>query len=252
MDLDLNSILQDWPHEPGQIKVRKIVAKDGSEKLQLRIDLGVIQMEVQGRPDGERPHGCESLLEYHLERAREKESLGENYMLSAEDCAELQHEGIQYYHRYISLFQLNDFHGVIRDTQRNLELLGFVSDHCENQEAAAALEQFRPYILMMNTRARAAIEIERDDYAAAVRQIERGRERIAKVYKDCGEPDMAAKSPEIAFLNEWLEEVSSKRPATKLEKMQREMERAIAVEAYERAAELRDAIKAYGKKKRSR
>lgn len=252
MDLDLNSILEGWPHEPGQIKVRKIVAKDGSEKLQLRIDLGVIQMEMHGRPDGERPHGCESLLEYHRERAAEKESVGENYLLSSEECAELQHEGIQYYHRYISLFQLNDFHGVIRDTQRNLELLAFVKAHCDNEDSAAALDQFSPYILMMNTRARAAIELEREDYAAAVRQIERGRERITQSYSDAGAPDMAAKSPEIAFLNEWLEEIGSKRPATKLEKMQREMERAIAVEAYERAAELRDAIKAYGKKKRAR
>lgn len=252
MDLDLNSILKEWPHEPGQIKVRKIVAKDGTEKLQLRIDLGLIQMEMSGRPDGERPHGCESLLEYHKERAREQQTAGQEYRLGPEETAELQHEGIQYYHRYISLFQLNDFQGVIRDTQRNLDLLSFVQEHCDNEDSVAALEQFRPYILMMNTRARAGIELEREDYAAAIRQIERGLERITKVYNEAGDPEMASKSPEIAFLNEWLEEVSSKRPATKLEKMQREMERAIALEAYERAAELRDAIKAYGKKKRAR
>ena len=36
-----------------------------------------------------------------------------------------------------------------------------------------------------------------------------------------------------------------------LQKMQREMDKAIAAEAYERAAELRDQIKAYGNKKNS-
>ena len=46
-------------------------------------------------------------------------------------------------------------------------------------------------------------------------------------------------------LDEWLEEVRAKRPLTRLETMQREMEKAIAMEAYERAAELRDKIKAY-------
>ena len=45
------------------------------------------------------------------------------------------------------------------------------------------------------------------------------------------------------FLEEWLEEVRAKRPLSKLEVMEREMETAIAKELYERAAELRDAIR---------
>src|SRR2546425_8110991 len=65
MSLDLNSILKDWPHESGSIKVRKVAGLDGREKLQLRVDLGVLQMELTGRPDGRRPHNCESLLEYY-------------------------------------------------------------------------------------------------------------------------------------------------------------------------------------------
>src|SRR5213079_1690957 len=118
MSLDLNSILNDWPHENGNIKVRKIAGLDGREKLQLRIDLGVLQMEMSGRPDGQRPHGCESLLAYHRNRAELAEASGDTYRLSAEECVELQQEAIQYYHRYVSLFQLADYPGVMRDTQR--------------------------------------------------------------------------------------------------------------------------------------
>src|SRR6266852_6158024 len=55
MSLDLNTILKDWPHENRAIKVRKILGLDGRQKLQLRIDLGVLQMELTGRPDGLRP-----------------------------------------------------------------------------------------------------------------------------------------------------------------------------------------------------
>ena len=36
MSLDLNTILKDWPHGNGNIKVRKITGLDGREKLQLR------------------------------------------------------------------------------------------------------------------------------------------------------------------------------------------------------------------------
>ena len=249
MSLDLNTILKDWPHENGDIKVRKIAGLDGREKLQLRVDLGVLQMEVAGRPDGRRPHNCESLLEYHQKRATRAATKGETYELSPEQCAELQQEGIQYYHRYLSLFQINDFEGVVRDTQRNLDLFTFVSEHTDREEFSWSLQQFRPYVLMMNTRAKASILLGQGKFAEAIGEIERGRDAITDFLQQSNFPELVSKSSEIAFLDEWLEEVKAKRPLSKLEIMQREMETAIAKELYERAAELRDAIKLLQAKK---
>src|SRR4051812_13518087 len=243
MSLDLNTLLKDWPHESGSIKVRKILGLDGREKLQLRIDLGVLQMEMTGRPDGIRPHNCESLLIYHQRRAARAAARGDDYQLSADDCNELQHEGIQYYHRYLSLFQINDFTGVIRDTQRNLDLFEFVADHAEREESVWSFQQFRPYVLMMNTRAKASILLSQNKFRDAMKEIERGRDTIQEFFQNSPFPEVAQKSSELAFLEEWLEEVRAKRPLSKLEIMQREMELAIASESYERAAELRDAIK---------
>jgi hypothetical protein len=243
MSLDLNSLLHDWPHEPGAIKVRKIMGLDGREKLQLRIDLGVLQLEMEGRPDGKRPHNSESLLTYHQRRAAKASERGDTYELTAEQCNELQQEGIQYYHRYLSFFQINEFEGVIRDTQRNLDLFTFVDEHTDREEVVWSFQQFRPYVLMMNTRAKASILLHEGSFAAAIQQIEKGRDAITEFLQESNFPEMATKSSEIAFLEEWLEEVRAKRPLTKLEVMEREMERAIANELYERAAELRDAIR---------
>src|SRR5207249_6400018 len=243
MSLDLNTILKDWPHENGNIKVRKITGLDGREKLQLRVDLGVLQMEMSGRPDGQRPHKCESLLEYHQKRAARAEEKGQPYELTPEQCAELQQEGIQYYHRYLSLFQINDFAGVVRDTQRNLDLFTFVAEHTDREELSWTLQQFRPYVLMMNTRAKASILLAQGKFAEAMIEIEHGRDAILDFFQKSNFPELASKSSEIAFLDEWLEEVRSKRPLSKLEIMQREMETAIAKELYEKAAELRDAIR---------
>lgn len=225
------------------IKVRKISGFDGRDKLQLRIDLGVLQMETTGRPDGQRPHGCESLLTYHQNRAKLAQAAGDTYDLTPEECSELQQEGIQYYHRYISLFQLSEYGGVIRDTQRNLDLFSFVAQHCDRDEIAWNFQQFRPYVLMMNTRAKASIALKESQFLEAIQEIEKGRDAIVEFFQRSNFPELAAKSSEIAFLEEWLEEVRAKRPLTKLEIMQREMESAIASELYERAAELRDAIK---------
>ena len=242
MSLDLNTILKDWPHENGNIKVRKITGLDGREKLQLRVDLGVLQMEMSGRPDGQRPHKCESLLEYHQKRAARAGEKGQPYELTPEQCAELQQEGIQYYHRYLSLFQINDFAGVVRDTQRNLDLFTFVAEHTDREELSWSLQQFRPYVLMMSTRAKASILLGQSKFGEAMAEIERGRDAIADFFQNSNFPELVSKSSEIAFLEEWLDEVKAKRPLSKLEIMQREMESAIAKELYERAAELRDAI----------
>src|SRR6266478_5017174 len=243
MSLDLNTILKDWPHETGTIKVRKVAGLDGREKLQLRIDLGVLQMELTGRPDGVRPNNCESLLAYHQLKAAHALAQGDTYELNAEQVSELQQEGIQYYHRYLSLFQINDYAGVVRDTQRNLDLFDFVLAHTNREELAWGLQQFRPYVLMMNTRARASILLGQVKFAEAMSEIQRGRDAIADFFQRSNFPELASKSSEINFLDEWLEEVRAKRPLSKLEIMQREMESAITKEMYERAAQLRDAIK---------
>ncbi len=241
MNLDLNNLLEGWPHEPGQIRVRKVLGNDGREKLQLRIDLGLIQMETSGRPDGQRPHGSESLLDWHEERAEAAETQGEEYRLTSEECHELQHEAIQYYHRYISLFQINDFAGVVRDTRRNLKVIDFVCKYADQDELGWPVDQLKAYLLMMNTRAKGSIELERHDYAAALRHIERGRAKIVEAFAD--RPEMVAQSNEVQFLDQWAEELQQKRPLSRIEQLTKEMDQAIRSEAYERAAELRDAIR---------
>ncbi|PWT86802.1 MAG: hypothetical protein C5B58_00805, partial [Acidobacteria bacterium] len=248
-NLDLDNLLDGWPHEPGQVKARKIIGRDGREKVQLRIDLGLIQMELNGRPDGHRPNGFESLLQYHQARAGGL-SDGASYSLSEAEVLALQQEGVQYYHRYLSLFQLRDFHNVIRDTERNLEMFDFVGEHCEDENSKWSLEQFRPYVIMMNTRARASLELQEGKTQAAAKLIEAGKEKIEAFYRTIGQAEWIESSNELAFLSEWLKEVRESQPLTPLEIMERDLQRAIADEAYERAAELRDAIRSLRLSKR--
>src|SRR5437763_5798092 len=130
MNFDISHLLEQWDYQPGEVAVRKFKAKDGSEKIQLRVDLGLLQMNATGRPDGKRPFGHESLLQHYqarLEKYRRTHGASDDgFTLTAEDCAKLQQEAIQYHHRYICLFQLEDYAGVIRDTERNLQVFDFV------------------------------------------------------------------------------------------------------------------------------
>ncbi len=254
MSFDLSDLLRDWPYEPGKLQVRKITGSDGREKLQLRLDMGVLQMEVMGRPDGHRPDDAESLLELQKDRAKQG---GEEFKLTAEEVGELQAEGIQYYHRYLAFFQLQDWSGVVRDTKRNLDMFSFVSKHSPDDELAWTVEQFRPYVLMMNTRAKANLALEKEDVEAAVSLVQKGITAIEKFLREAGRDESDGDNAEVAGLKDWLSELrkaaptvppKAPKPLTLLEQMHRDMEKAVRAEQYERAAELRDAIRALQEK----
>ena len=52
MSKDISPILDGWAHDPEELQVRIIAGIDGRDKIQMRIDLGVVQVELEGRPDG--------------------------------------------------------------------------------------------------------------------------------------------------------------------------------------------------------
>ena len=60
---DITPILSGWDYDPDELQVRIVAGDDGRDKIQMRIDLGLIQMELAGRPDGAAPDGLESLLD---------------------------------------------------------------------------------------------------------------------------------------------------------------------------------------------
>ena len=51
----IDKILAAWPYEAESLNVRLAKGADGREIIQMRIDMGLLQLEVQGRPDGTKP-----------------------------------------------------------------------------------------------------------------------------------------------------------------------------------------------------
>jgi hypothetical protein len=250
MDFDISHLLREWEYQPGQVVVRRFKAKDGKEKIQLRVDLGLLQMNAEGRPDGKRPFGHETLLEYYQARlykyvgAHEGSDAG--FKLKAEDCAKLQLEALQFHHRYICLLQLEDFAGVIRDAERNLAVFDFVEKHAESEELVWALRQFQPQLLMILTRARGAQALQAEDYTLALRLVEEGLEQIRTFYRETSGNEAAEQNPEVNSLEEWLEEIRARRPLSRRERLERALREAVRSEDYERAAKVRDELKNLG------
>jgi hypothetical protein len=65
MNRDLSAILNEWEYRPGHLSARIISGGDGEPRVQVRLDLGILQMGVEGRPDGLMPYGFLSLLDYY-------------------------------------------------------------------------------------------------------------------------------------------------------------------------------------------
>lgn len=246
MNFDISHLLESWEYQPGQVVVRKFVGKDGVEKIQLRVDLGLLQMNAQGRPDGKRPNGHPSLFDYHLHRLKqhqEKHGSDEGFELKPEDCAKLQLEALQYHHRYICLLQLEDYGGVVRDTERNLRLFEFVCEHAESEELGWALQQFRPQVLMLRARARATQKLMAEDYPTAIAEIDTAIDALREFYSESSRPELAEQSAEIQSLQHWLEEINNKRPLSKKEQLEIDLTEAVKREDYEKAAKVRDALR---------
>ena len=60
----IDHLLAGWPFSAGQILVRQIQGQDGRELLQMRVDMGIIQMEISNRPDGLQPEGFDTYYDY--------------------------------------------------------------------------------------------------------------------------------------------------------------------------------------------
>ena len=243
--LDAASLLVGWDYEPGQVKVRRIRGADGRLKLQLRLDLGFLQMEIDGRPDGRRPHDFESLLDYHVDRLhahRTRHGTELGFTLSADECRGLRDEASMYYHRYLSLFVLSEFEAVQRDALRNLRVLDFCRRHAAEERDRTAMEPSRPYVLMMHARAAASAFLENGDFRGALRVVQRARRAVRRHFRRFGGTAAYQMSGEANVLRVLARHLRTQVPQSPRRKLSRELKRAVAREDYERAAVLRDRI----------
>lgn len=254
-----------------------ITDNQGEQKVQVRVDLGILQMNADGRPDGEQPFGYPSLLEYFEDKAegiddpreggprgpnsrgmRESEGelegaegassgesagAAENLELSSEDCRSLREEAAQFYQRYVACLALEEFDRVVRDTTRNLRVLDLCSKYAVEDQDKQVLEQFRPYIIMVRARALASQAIKENELKAGVLALDEALEGIKKSYEQTGRGKQYEKSEEVRMLRSMREALMPKLPISQKEELKQRLQRALDTENYELAAILRDELK---------
>ncbi len=250
---DLRCILDGWEYEPGKISVRKIIGQDGHEKIQTRVDLGLLQFEPLGRPDGRRPYGCDSMLTFIETRLQEHIACSggdHGFILLPEDCRDLRHEAHLFYQRYLSLFVLEEYEGVECDTARNARLIELCRQYAETEYDRTALEAQWGYVAMMHTRAKVYQAMDAGKFNTALSHLEDGRRRLLE-WESSEERDAdESAAPELEVLDALREEVFERMPANAPARLEWELSQALADEDYERAAELRELLATAGRGQR--
>ncbi|MEX2113517.1 MAG: UvrB/UvrC motif-containing protein [Pirellulales bacterium] len=234
---DIDRILKDWPYEPGEISARVVRAGDGREVLQMRVEMGVLQLEVEGRPDGQHPSGADTYFEY-LQGVAAK--AGDDFELNPQQCLEADREFMQYYHRRVCWLALREFRRATKDADHTLAFMDFVRDHSPNEEWTLSHEQYRPFVLFHRVQASTLAQLEEQGPEDAVQELDRGMTQFQTLFEEF-EADDDFEDDELVRrlveLRDTLREQYDLKPT-----LNEQLAKAVETEQYELAARLRDEI----------
>jgi hypothetical protein len=238
---DIDFVLRDWDYKPGVVQARVVEAHDRRQVIQMRLDLGVLQLEIDGRPDGTRPKGHTTYFDYLEDRARAAQKLGQPFVLNEEQSQEADQEFLQFYHRRVCWLALRQYAQAIRDADHTLTFMDLVKRHSPGDEYTQAHEQYRGFVLFHRTQAASALAVEKDNPERAIDELRDGLERLKAFFVDFGLEEQMEEDPMVQHLRK-IETTLREQYAIGAT-LHEQLEQAIAAEDYERAAQLRDALK---------
>ena len=234
--LDIGDTLDDWPYRPGTVSARILRTRSGREVLQMRIEMGLLQMKVDGRPDGTMPGGAETYLGYLVGESL----LSDDFELSEEQCQEVDREFLQFYHRRICWLALREYDRALEDAEHTLALMDFIASCSPNPEWTHSHEQYRPFVIFHRAQAAALSALEKCNPETGIETIERGIEDLRELYGNWDDEDLSDEDDLVLQLRELRSWVCRYYRVDRT--LNEQLAEAIASEHYELAAQLRDEI----------
>jgi hypothetical protein len=234
---DIDRVLREWPYEPGEISARVVRAADGREVLQMRVEMGLLQLEIEARPDGQRPGGADSYFDYLVKIAAKA---GDHFELSPEQCTEADREFMQFYHRRVCWLALREFRRAADDADHTLQMMDFVRDHSPDEEWTLSHEQYRPFVLFHRTQAATLATLEEAGPQQALQELQRGLQIFRELFTQYEAEEQFNEDELVQRLMELRDTVRKQydlKPS-----LSEQLADAVAAEEYELAAKLRDEL----------
>lgn len=162
--------------------------EDGREVVVVQPNAFTIsRIYATGRPDGMRPHGVDSYYDYFFAKLREYEEqheTREGFQLESEEWETLFEESFHRYTRYLLFAGIKRWEDVQHDTATNLAVTNLARE-CAPSEIAWRSYQYKGYMLMMHSIAKAELSLQEDDTAAALQHIDTGIQQIGEFCGEC-------------------------------------------------------------------
>ncbi|QDU97945.1 UvrB/UvrC motif-containing protein [Lignipirellula cremea] len=233
----LDDILRDWPYDPDEGAVRLTEGEGGREVLQMRIDLGVLQLETTDRPDGLRPGGFATMREQLTDIAAKA---GEGFLFSEEQCLDADREFVQFYHRRVCWLQLARYEMAVRDADHTLAMMDLCALHSPDERWTLTHEQYRPFVLYHRTQASALAALERSGAEEAVEEMNAGLERLRELFAQFEVEEHFDENDLVVQLTKMREQLREEYQVGRT--LQERLQDAVSAEQYELAAEIRDLL----------
>ncbi len=246
MTLDLEELLAGWDCPVGELRARVIVGRDGRELVQLRVDLGVMQMFSDGRPDGQCYRGMPSA------RAYIEHELRLDHRPQPDDLDELERELTQTNYRRMALSAAAEaaLHaaksedarryilGALRDVDECLTDLRIMAKAGRPASCPATL---RTTLVFDQARLAAQLRIIEARFEEAVEQAERGAAALEELLTELGLDEAErAEDAGLSYLRRLARQL--RREYGIAATLREQLADAVAREDFESAAELRDEL----------
>lgn len=222
---DISAMLQDFPYMPGRVQARLAVAADGRKVVQVRVELGILQMEYDGRPDG---------LPSVLEADR---PLGEPAHAAAAriEIAQLQQ-------RAVALLALGDPQKALRDADRVIAALRRLAGEAPDPEQEWA-EGARFSALVFRTRAAVAVCLQQGRSRDAATSVDGGLRLLEAQAIRIGIGEQFDTLADVRALRTLRDSLQPQLPPAERAELESRLAAAVRAENYELAAILRDELR---------
>jgi hypothetical protein len=247
MSLDLNEIIGNWDCGDGELCARLVQPLDGPAQLQLRVDLGLLQMQLGDRPDGTRYQERSTAIEYVALLLRGQETPRET------DWQELTREIAQLNFRRLGLASVAEQALRRQDDRAATEYLRYALRDIDLCMAGVQLMEvglgsageharLKPTLVFNRARLGAQLGVARGDYEAAIEATDTGADELDALLSASGvDLDQRGEDPGVVYLRELSQRLRTDYdiPLTLRERL----EAAIAADDFETAAELHEELR---------
>ncbi len=234
----IDDLLREWAFDPDSVSVRIREGDDGRDVIQMRVDMGILQLETEDRPDGTQPHGSKSYFDYLVSQ---KSAEGSDFVLDEDQCAEADREFVQFYHRRICWLALREYRNAVKDADHTLGLMDFCTEQAPDEQWAMSHEQYRPFVVFHRAQAAALAELEDNmDAETAIEEIDKGLERLRGLFVQYEAEELFDEDELVSRLNEFRDMLREQYDVDKT--LHEQLADAIAKEQYELAAKIRDEL----------